>query len=160
MRATSCSQHSRCELTRVEHQVAVTPLALLAMLFLMEVRVPLAFLATWEHRWLGVDQHPQVLFCQATFQPLFPRPVSLHGVVTTQVQAPALTLVECHVVGLSPLIWPTQIPLQRCPALKQINRLAWLGVVCKLSEGALDLPFDNLSFWVFMCLLCYIYNFL
>jgi len=33
----------------------------------------------------AVVQHPQVLFCSAAFQPLFPKPVALHGVVVTQV---------------------------------------------------------------------------
>ncbi|KAK4806539.1 hypothetical protein QYF61_021375 [Mycteria americana] len=29
----------------------------------------------------AVDQHPQVLFCWAAFQPLFPKPGALQGVV-------------------------------------------------------------------------------
>ncbi|KAK4828007.1 LOW QUALITY PROTEIN: hypothetical protein QYF61_022784 [Mycteria americana] len=33
----------------------------------------------------AVDQQPQVLFHQAAFQPLFPKPVALHGVVVMQV---------------------------------------------------------------------------
>ncbi|KAK4823887.1 hypothetical protein QYF61_007835 [Mycteria americana] len=32
----------------------------------------------------AVDRHPQVLFRWAAFQPLFPKPVALHGVVVTQ----------------------------------------------------------------------------
>ncbi|KAK4818658.1 hypothetical protein QYF61_017266 [Mycteria americana] len=32
----------------------------------------------------AVNQHSPVLFCLAAFQPLFPRPVALHGVVVTQ----------------------------------------------------------------------------
>ncbi|KAK4808540.1 hypothetical protein QYF61_009843, partial [Mycteria americana] len=32
----------------------------------------------------AVSQHPQVLLCQAAFQPLFPKPVALHGVAVTQ----------------------------------------------------------------------------
>ncbi|KAK4826673.1 LOW QUALITY PROTEIN: hypothetical protein QYF61_010682 [Mycteria americana] len=88
----------------------------------------------------AVNQHPQVLFCQAAFQPLFPKPVALHGVVVTQVQDPALSLVEPHTVGLNPSIQPVQVPLQSLPPLKQINTPTQLGVVCKLTEGALD-PF-------------------
>ncbi|KAK4818922.1 hypothetical protein QYF61_022099 [Mycteria americana] len=53
----------------------------------------------------AVNQHPQVLLCQAAFQPLFPKPVALHGVVVAQINTPAQ-----------------------------------LGVICKLTEGALD-PF-------------------
>ncbi|KAK4821753.1 hypothetical protein QYF61_000814, partial [Mycteria americana] len=44
------------------------------------------------HIQLAVDQHPQVYFRQAAFQPLFPKPVALHGVVVTKVQDPALGL--------------------------------------------------------------------
>ncbi|KAK4807208.1 hypothetical protein QYF61_024328 [Mycteria americana] len=39
------------------------------------------------HIQLAVDQHPQVLFHQAAIQPLFPKPMALHGVVVTQVPA-------------------------------------------------------------------------
>ncbi|PKU46841.1 hypothetical protein llap_2814 [Limosa lapponica baueri] len=42
----------------------------------------------------------QVLFHQAAFQPLFPKPVVLHGVVVTQVQDPALGFGEPHTIGL------------------------------------------------------------
>ncbi|KAK4823633.1 LOW QUALITY PROTEIN: hypothetical protein QYF61_004366 [Mycteria americana] len=68
------------------------------------------------HIQLAIDQHPQVLFHWATFQPLFPKPVALHGVVVTQVQDPALSLVEPHTTGLSPLIQPVQIPLAFVPS--------------------------------------------
>ncbi|KAK4828887.1 hypothetical protein QYF61_001445 [Mycteria americana] len=64
------------------------------------------------HVQLAVDQHPQVLFHQAAFQPLFPKPVTLHGVAVTQVQDPALSLVEPHTIGLGPSIQPVQIPLE------------------------------------------------
>ncbi|KAK4827917.1 hypothetical protein QYF61_022365, partial [Mycteria americana] len=36
------------------------------------------------HIQLAVNQNPQVLLCQAAFQPLFPKPVALHGVVVAQ----------------------------------------------------------------------------
>ncbi|KAK4826053.1 hypothetical protein QYF61_004168 [Mycteria americana] len=80
----------------------------------------------------SVNQYPQVLFCQAAFQPLFPKPVALHGVVVTQVQDPALSLVEPLTTGLSPSTQPS------LPTLKQIKTPAQLGVICKLTEGALD----------------------
>ncbi|KAK4821661.1 hypothetical protein QYF61_027129 [Mycteria americana] len=88
----------------------------------------------------AVNQHPQVLLCQAAFQPLFPRPVALHGVAVAQVQDLALGLVEPHTIDLGPSIQPVQIPLQSLPTLKQINTPAQLGVICKLTEGALN-PF-------------------
>ncbi|KAK4831480.1 hypothetical protein QYF61_017981 [Mycteria americana] len=90
------------------------------------------------HIQAAVDQHPQVLFHQAAFQPLFPKPVALHGVAVAQVHDPALSLVEPHTIGLSPLIQPVQIPLQSLPTLQQINTPTQLGVICKLTEGALD----------------------
>ncbi|KAK4811614.1 hypothetical protein QYF61_017005 [Mycteria americana] len=92
------------------------------------------------HIQLAVNQHPQVFLCWAAFQPLFPKPVALHGVAVAQVQDPALSLVEPHTIGPSPWIQPVQVPLQSLPTLKQINTPAQLGVVCKLTEGALD-PF-------------------
>ncbi|KAK4824003.1 hypothetical protein QYF61_009128 [Mycteria americana] len=85
---------------------------------------------------VAVDQHSQVLLCWAAFQPLFPKPVALHGVVVAQVQDFALGLVEPHTIGLGPSIQPVQI----LPMLKQTNTPAQLGVVCKLTEGALN-PF-------------------
>ncbi|KAK4821778.1 LOW QUALITY PROTEIN: hypothetical protein QYF61_000839 [Mycteria americana] len=84
----------------------------------------------------AVNQHPQVLFCRAAFQPLFPKPVALHGVVVTQ--DPTLGLVEAHTIDLSPLIQPVQIPLQSLPTLKQIDTPTQFGVICNLTEGALD----------------------
>ncbi|KAK4832234.1 hypothetical protein QYF61_021148 [Mycteria americana] len=90
------------------------------------------------HIQAAVNQHSQVLFRWAVFQPLFPKPVALHGVVVTQVQDPALGLVKPHTIGLGPSIQPVQIPLQSLPTLKQINTPAQFGVVCKLTEGALN----------------------
>ncbi|KAK4825703.1 hypothetical protein QYF61_001526 [Mycteria americana] len=92
------------------------------------------------HVQAAVDQHPQVLFLRAALQPLFPKPVALHGVAVAQVQDPALSLVEPRTIGPSPWIQPVQIPLQSLPPLQQINPPAQLGVICKLTEGARD-PF-------------------
>ncbi|KAK4821776.1 hypothetical protein QYF61_000837 [Mycteria americana] len=86
----------------------------------------------------AINQHPQVLFCQAAFQPLFPKPVALHGVVVTQVQDPALGLVKPHTIDLGPSIQPVQIPLQSLPTLEHIDTPTQFGVICKLSEGALN----------------------
>ncbi|KAK4823937.1 hypothetical protein QYF61_008323 [Mycteria americana] len=54
----------------------------------------------------AVNQHPQVLLCQAAFQPLFPKPVALHGVAVAQVQDLALGLLKPHTIELGPLIQP------------------------------------------------------
>ncbi|KAK4823855.1 LOW QUALITY PROTEIN: hypothetical protein QYF61_007503 [Mycteria americana] len=88
----------------------------------------------------ALDQHLQVLFLWAAFQPLCPKPVALHGVAVAQVQDLALGLVEPHTIGFGPSIQPVQVPLQSLPPLKQINTPTQLGVTCKLTEGALD-PF-------------------
>ncbi|KAK4818900.1 hypothetical protein QYF61_021585 [Mycteria americana] len=84
----------------------------------------------------AVNQHPQVLLCLAAFQLLFPKPVALHGVAVAQVQDLAFSLVEPHTIDLGPLIQP----VQNLPTLQQINTPTQLGVLCKLTEGALD-PF-------------------
>jgi len=64
----------------------------------------LAFLATWAHCWLMFSRtpHPQVLFYQAAFQPLFPKPAALSGAVVTQVQDLALSFVQYRTVSLGP----------------------------------------------------------
>ncbi|KAK4815713.1 hypothetical protein QYF61_006751 [Mycteria americana] len=92
------------------------------------------------HIQAAVNQHSQVLLCWAAFQPLFPKPVALHGVAVAQVQDLALSLVEPHTIDLGPSIQPVQVPLQSLPTLKQINTPTQLGVICKLAESALD-PF-------------------
>ncbi|KAK4822811.1 hypothetical protein QYF61_020094 [Mycteria americana] len=92
------------------------------------------------HIQAAVNQHPQVLLCQAACQPLFPKPVALHGVVVAQVQDLALGLVKPYTIDLGPSIQPVQVPLQSLPTLQQINTPTQLGVICKLAESALD-PF-------------------
>ncbi|KAK4822017.1 hypothetical protein QYF61_006865 [Mycteria americana] len=92
------------------------------------------------HIQAAVNQHPQVLLCQAAFQPLFPKPVALHGVAVAQVQDLALGLVKPHTIDLGPSIQPVQVPLQSLPTLQQINTPTQLGVVCNLTESTLD-PF-------------------
>ncbi|KAK4806152.1 hypothetical protein QYF61_001075 [Mycteria americana] len=63
------------------------------------------------HIQVAVNQHPQVLLCWPAFQPLFPKPVELHGIAVAQVQDLALGFVKPHTIGLGPLIQPVQIPL-------------------------------------------------
>ncbi|KAK4809954.1 hypothetical protein QYF61_002911 [Mycteria americana] len=92
------------------------------------------------HIQAAVNQHPQVLLCQAALQPLFPKPVALHEVAVAQVQDLALGLVKPHTIDLSPSIQPVQVPLQSLPTLQQINTPTQLRVVCKLTESTLD-PF-------------------
>ncbi|KAJ7412075.1 integral membrane protein dgcr2 idd [Pitangus sulphuratus] len=80
----------------------------------------------------------QVLFHQAAFQPLCPKPAALPQVVVIQGQDPELGLNETHTTGPSPLIQPVLIPLQNCPTLQKINIPAQIGGVSELAEDALD----------------------
>ncbi|KAK4832759.1 hypothetical protein QYF61_025288 [Mycteria americana] len=80
----------------------------------------------------------------AAFQPLFPKPVALHGVAVTQLQDLVLGLVEPHTTGLGPSIQPVQIPLQILPPFKQINTPAQRGLICKLTEGEATLGIRQL----------------
>ncbi|KAK4810832.1 hypothetical protein QYF61_008804 [Mycteria americana] len=92
------------------------------------------------HIQAAVNKQAQFLLCWAAFQPLFPKPVALHGVAVAQVQDLALGLVKPHTIDLGPSIQPVQVPLQSLPTLQKINTPTQLGVICKLAEGALD-PF-------------------
>ncbi|KAK4819771.1 hypothetical protein QYF61_011371 [Mycteria americana] len=86
--------------------------------------------------YLGEETDPHL--STTSFQPLFPKPVALHGVVVAYVQDLALSLLEPHTIDPSPSIQPVQVPLYSLPTLKQINTPAQLGVICNLTEGALD----------------------
>jgi len=48
------------------------------------------------------------------------------------------TLVQPHTAAPSPLIQPVQIPLEGLPTLEQIDTPTQLGVIHKLTEGALN----------------------
>jgi len=54
------------------------------------------------------------------------------------VQDWAVGLVEPHTAGLGPSIQSVQIPLRSLLTLELINTPTQLGVICKLTEGALD----------------------
>ncbi|KAK4810547.1 hypothetical protein QYF61_004510 [Mycteria americana] len=64
----------------------------------------------------------------------------IQAAVNQHSQDLALGLVKPHTIDLSPSNQPVQVPLQSLPPLKQINTPTQLGVICKLTEGALD-PF-------------------
>ncbi|KAK4829679.1 hypothetical protein QYF61_005972 [Mycteria americana] len=98
-------------------QGTITALVLLATLFLIQARMPLAFLGTWAHCWL--------IFTQ----PSTNTPRSFSARQLSSHSSPSL-----------PSIQPVQVPLQSLPTLQQINTPAQLGVICKLTESTLD-PF-------------------
>ena len=86
-------------LTRAEQRDRRTSIVLLATLFLMHPRIPLAFLVTRAHCWLMakvVHQHTQVPLSRAALQQVPPKPVLVHGVVPSQVQDSAPALLELH----------------------------------------------------------------
>ncbi|KAK4828029.1 LOW QUALITY PROTEIN: hypothetical protein QYF61_022806 [Mycteria americana] len=83
---------------------------------------------------IGFLGHLGTLLAHIQLTPLFPKPVALHGVAVAQVQDLAHSLVEPHTIDLGPSI----LPVQSFPLLKQINTPTQLGVICKLTEGALD----------------------
>ena len=66
---------------------------------------PLGHLGTLlAHVQLIINQHTQVPFLFTIIQPLFPKPVALHGVTGARVQDPSLGLVEPHPIHLNPAI--------------------------------------------------------
>ena len=79
----------------------MTSLVLLTTPFLIQVRMPLALLATCAHCWLiqlTVHQYTKASFCQAAFQPLLLKRVGLPGVVVTKMQDLELGPIEAHTV--------------------------------------------------------------
>ncbi|KAK4824615.1 LOW QUALITY PROTEIN: hypothetical protein QYF61_016921 [Mycteria americana] len=100
---SSTSMSLLCGLTSAKYRGTITSLVLLATLFFIQARMPLAFLATWAHCWLIFRQ----LLTNTPINPACPDPSSL-------------------------------------PTLKQINTPTQLGVICKLTEGALD-PFVQIT---------------
>ncbi|KAK4831083.1 hypothetical protein QYF61_015281 [Mycteria americana] len=86
---------------------------------------------------LFIHQYPYVLLPRAALNPFNPQPVLISGVALTQVQDPALGLVEPHEVHISPLLELVQVPLDGILSLRCVNCTTQLGVICKLAEGAL-----------------------
>ncbi|KAK4823530.1 hypothetical protein QYF61_003039 [Mycteria americana] len=68
----------------------------------------------------------------------YPQPILIVGLALTQVQDPALGLVEPHEVHTGPLLKLVQVPLNGIPSLRRVNCTTQLGVICKPAECALD----------------------
>ncbi|KAK4825912.1 hypothetical protein QYF61_003407 [Mycteria americana] len=77
----------------------------------------------------AVNQHSQVLFCQAAFQPLFPNCMGLLWPKCRTQHLALLNLIQFALVHRS--------SLSSLPTLKQINTPTHLSVICKL-ESALN----------------------
>ncbi|TRZ25691.1 hypothetical protein HGM15179_001410 [Zosterops borbonicus] len=115
-------------------------LFLLATPFLIQAKMPLAFLATWAHCWLMFSychQNPQVPFLLDTVQPHCPQPAMLQGVVA-KMQDSTLGLIKLHLVRLCPSIQPFQVSLQSHPTSQQINACSQLSVICKFTNERLN----------------------
>ncbi|KAK4814468.1 hypothetical protein QYF61_018986 [Mycteria americana] len=91
------------------------------------------------HAQLFVHQYPQVLFHRAALDHIIPQPVWKLRIAPTQVQDPALGLVEPHEVHTGPLLQLVQVPLDDIPSFWRVSCTTQLGVICRLTEGALDL---------------------
>ena len=87
---------------------------------------------------LFIHQYPQVLFHRAAPNPFIPQALLILGLAPTQVQDPALGLVELRDIPMRPLLELAQLPLDGTPSLRRVSRTTQLAVVCKLAEGALD----------------------
>ncbi|KAK4815950.1 hypothetical protein QYF61_010444 [Mycteria americana] len=66
-------------------------------------------------------------------------PVLKSRIAATQVQDPALGLVEPHEVHTGPLLRLVQVPLDDIVSFWCVSCTTQLGVICQLAEGALDL---------------------
>ncbi|RMC14912.1 hypothetical protein DUI87_07089 [Hirundo rustica rustica] len=115
----------------------MSSLLLLATPFLIQARMPLAFLATWAHCWLMFScclQHPQVPFLLGTVQPRLLQPVTLQGVIAAKVQDSVLGLTKLHLVRLCPSVQLFQAFLQSPPTFQQINTCSQLSVIHKFTN--------------------------
>ncbi|KAK4815839.1 hypothetical protein QYF61_008442 [Mycteria americana] len=87
----------------------------------------------------AVLQYPQVLFHSAALDHIIPQPVLKPRIALTQVQDPALGLVEPHEVHTGPLVQLVQVPLDDILCFWPVSCTTQLGVACQLAEGTLDL---------------------
>ncbi|RMC07426.1 hypothetical protein DUI87_16894 [Hirundo rustica rustica] len=124
-----------------EYRGMVTALALLATPLLIQARIPLAFLVTWANTgsWSAtVDKYLQVLFHWAASQPLPPTSGAAWGCGDPMCKTQHLAL-----LNLMQLASVHQSSMSRslCRAFLPSSRSTLpieLGVVCKLTEGALN----------------------
>ncbi|RMC10080.1 hypothetical protein DUI87_12878 [Hirundo rustica rustica] len=113
----------------------MTSLLLLATPFLIQARMPLAFLATWAHCWLmfsWLQPVPPGPF--PPVQPHLPQPITLQGVVVAKVQDSALEHIKCHPIGSCPSIQSFQVSLQSPPTFQQIDTCSHLSVISKFTN--------------------------
>ena len=110
-----------CSLTSAEYRGMITFLLMLATLFLIQARMPLAFLSTWARCWLmfsWLSTSTPKSFSAGNFPATPPQACSVAG-------PKAFGLVEPPTVHYtySPSIQPFQIPLKSLPTLKYMTLL-------------------------------------
>jgi len=109
----------------------------------MQPRIQLATWAVSAHCWLMSSLSstctPKSFWAGAALSPFIPQPVLIPGVALTQVKDLALGLVEPHEVQMGPFLKLVQVPLDDIPSFLCVSHTMQLGVICKLTEGALDL---------------------
>lgn len=127
-----------CVLSSAHCSGRIPALLLLAPLFLIQARMPLAFLPTWAPAGSGsasVDQHPQGL--SHPLQLLCPS-LELQGVIVARGTRGTKGTLEPHAHGLGPEIQPVQVPLHSLPTLQHIDTATQLGVICQSAHGRLN----------------------
>ncbi|RMB91817.1 hypothetical protein DUI87_31745 [Hirundo rustica rustica] len=116
----------------------MTSLLLLATPFLIQARMPLAFLATWAHCWLTSSQlltsTARSLSSWALPSHTFPSLITLQRVIVAKVQDLTLGLNKLHLVRLCPSIQLFQISLQSHPIFQQIDIHSQLSVIHKFTN--------------------------
>ncbi|PKU44015.1 hypothetical protein llap_5686 [Limosa lapponica baueri] len=73
------------------------------------------------HVQLFIHQYAQVLLGRSALNPFIPHPILIPGVALSQVQDPALGLVELHEVHMGPLLELVQAPMDGIQSLRHDN---------------------------------------
>ncbi|KAK4831140.1 hypothetical protein QYF61_015443 [Mycteria americana] len=90
------------------------------------------------HVELLINQYPQVLLLRAALNPFSAQPVFVLGIAPTHVQDFAFGLVELHEVRTGPALKPVKVPLDGIPSLQHVDCTTQIGVISRLTEGALN----------------------
>ncbi|KAK4818263.1 hypothetical protein QYF61_009968 [Mycteria americana] len=131
--AQSWTQCSRCGLTSAEKRGRINSLNLLETLFLTQLRIPLAFLATRAHCWLTVNllstRTPRSFSVKLLFSWVAP---SIYGCMDF-----TILLVELHEVPFGPFLQPVEVPPDGSMTLWLISHSFQFCVVSKIAKGTL-----------------------
>ena len=87
---------------------------------------------------LLVNQHPHILLLRAALKLFSVQPVFALELTLNDVQNIALSLVELHEVRMGSPLKPVRVALDSIPSLQCVNCTTKLGVIRKLTEGALN----------------------